>query len=178
MSKVQLKRKIGYFWPAATQGRKIILLYHSIGSTPWAMDKLQFSNQISWLSDHCHLLSFSNLLKSKPTSDIQVAISFDDGYQALYQHAASILLKNNICPIVYLNTGWISKHGAMRKRSDSKLGHYPDESFLTWHEVNELQHSSWEIGSHGVNHYNFAKLAENMTLQEFLQSKQDIESNT
>lgn len=173
--RLTLKRKIGKIWPSQSYGRKIILLYHSVGNSLWGMDKQQFSDQISWITDHCRVLSLTELIQSEPNKEIQVSVTFDDGYASLYHQVAPILAEKKIGAMVYINTGWIGEDKNSRKQSVAKLGHYPDESFLIWPEVKELYHAGWEIGSHGVNHYNFAKLDSESIHKELSLSKQHIE---
>lgn len=171
-----LKRRIGKIWPAFKRSRKIVILYHSVGNTPWATAEKTFEEQMQWLTNHCHVLTLTDLINTPQKKNIiQVAITFDDGYRSLYQNVAPVLLKNNISATVYLNTGWIAENTNERKKSVIELGHYPDEQFLTWQEVRELRQNGWEIGSHGVNHYNFAKTQEELTIQELIESKNIIE---
>src|SRR3990167_3384792 len=151
MSKVDVKRHIGHYWPSTNQvGRKVILLYHSIGNTCWGMPKQNFISQMDWIMDHCQVLTLSDLIKSKPNKEIQIALTFDDGYQTLYEQVAPILVKKNISGTVYINTGWMGETESHRKKSIAALGHYPEELFLTWHEVGVLHKMGWEIGSHWV----------------------------
>lgn len=178
MPHLHLKRKISWVWPAQYKSRKIILLYHSVGSTPWGMHPEMFSEQINWLTDNCEVLSLTDLIQAKPNKEvIQVAITFDDGYTTLYNQVAAKLKQKNISATVYLNTGWISEDENVHKSSEAKLGHYPDEFFLSWKEVKELYKAGWEIGSHGVNHYNFSLTEPKITRDELIQSKKTIEKN-
>lgn len=130
---------------------------------------------MNWLNDNCRMMSVSEIIHSNPTPDIQVALTFDDGYQSLYEQAEPITSYKKLRPLVYLNTGWIGQSKFDRKRSVAELGHYPDESFLIWPEVKDLHDAGWEIGSHGVNHYNFTMTEENITKQELSLSKESIE---
>lgn len=177
MTRMDWKRKIGMVWPAwRTKQRKIILLYHSVGNSVWATREQDFNDQINWLFDHCRILSLSELIQSSPSDDIQVALTFDDGYANLYAQVAPIFLQKKINPMLYVNTGWIGDSEKTRRLSDATLGHYPEESFLIWSEVNELHRQGWEIGSHGKNHYDFTQQAENIVKQELFDSKNEIET--
>lgn len=177
MNRLNLKRKMAMLWPACKKGNKIILLYHSVGNTPWAIDKALFYNQISWLVDHYSVLSLSTLIHSPHDNTVKIAITFDDGYQSLYQHIAPVLEDKKINATVYLTTGYIGHDANDRKQSETKLGHYPDESFLTWKEVKALHNAGWEIASHGINHYDFSLSEETLTTQELMDSKRDIETH-
>ncbi|HLB41967.1 MAG TPA: polysaccharide deacetylase family protein [Gammaproteobacteria bacterium] len=170
-----LKRQLGKLWVASPKGRKIILLYHSIGNSTWALSEKIFNNQIDWLCDHCEVLSLTELINVKPSTNIQVALTFDDGYVTLHQHVAPKLLDKKINGTAYINTGWIAENQNNRSQSVAKLGHYPDESFLIWPEVKSLYTAGWEIGSHGVNHYNFSQMAYGLMQKELSLSKTHIE---
>lgn len=176
MSNLRWKQAIAHFWPAKRQSsRKIILLYHSVGATEWGMSEKSFSQQMSWLADHCFVLPLTELIHAKPSREIQVAITFDDGYKTLHDYAAPILADKKIEAMVYINTGWIDEDERQNRLSQAVLGHYPNEYFLNWREVKALHQSGWEIGSHGVNHYNFADAEESVALQELIHSKKTIE---
>lgn len=175
MPHLKLKRNFGKIWPAKIQNRKLILLYHSVGQQGWAMSPQQFSEQMSWLADHCRILPLTQLIQAAPDRDMQVALTFDDGYQSLYEQALPILAAKKLTATVYLNTGWIGQDAHERQLSRADLGHYPDEAFLLWPEVQELYRAGWEMGSHGVNHYNFAETNATLTQQELAASKQEIE---
>ena len=175
MSTLALKRQLGKLWFASQKGRKIILLYHSIGTSKWAISNKIFNEQIDWLCDNCEILSLTELMNAKPNQNIQVALTFDDGYEALSQYVAPKFSSKKINGTVYINTGWIAENQYHRKQSVAQLGHYPDESFLTWYEIKNLFSAGWEIGSHGVNHYNFTQVSEKLMQQELSLSKMHIE---
>src|SRR3990167_2947831 len=174
--RLKLKRCIGTIWPEALNQRKVILLYHSVGNTPWGMPEKQFQNQIDWIADHCRVLSLPELVKTKSSQELQVALTFDDGYKTLYDIFAPIFARKKMNGMVYLNTGWIKEGEKDRNYSDASLGHYPGEMFLTWQEVKLLREKgSWDIGSHGVNHFNLRRIPLDLVKNELLQSKQDVE---
>jgi peptidoglycan/xylan/chitin deacetylase (PgdA/CDA1 family) len=177
MERLTIKRGLGSIWPASTKNRKVILLYHSVGTSPWATDKYQFIQQINWLHDHCQLLSLTQLIHAKPSDQLQIALTFDDGYQTLYDQVAPLLSAKKIPALVYINTGWIADNVQQRKASAPNLGHYPNEYFLTWDEVAQLEKNTWEIGSHGVNHDNFTTLQKTTIQQELIESKRHIQSH-
>lgn len=178
MKSLLLKRNIGKIYPNSNHSyhRRVMLIYHSVGSAPWSLNLENFQRQMEWLSACCEVLSISELLKSCGSdSSIQVGISFDDGYACLYEKAAPILREYNIQPIVYLNTGWVADCGERRRSSDAKLGHYPDEAFLNWEEVKKLHAEGWEFGSHGVDHLDLTAEGVEMIYDQLARSKQTIE---
>src|SRR3990167_32356 len=171
-----LKRKFAKIWPSYQKGRKIVLLYHSLEDSPWALSKNNFIDHIKWIFDHCVVLSLTDLIHAKPTHDTQIALTFDDGYFSLYRHVLPILNEKKMVATAYINTGWIGETLNDRKLSNSQLGHYPKDTFLTWPEVRDLHNEGWEIGSHGVNHHDFTSIESDLIKKELSYSKYQIES--
>lgn len=162
-------------WRILPSNRKIVLLYHSIGDSPWGLSERSFIDQLEWLYEHCTVLPLSSLIHASSSDKIQVAITFDDGYASLYHTVAKKLADKNLNATVYINTGWMGENETYRKRSNANLGHYPNEHFLIWQEVEALKRAGWEIGSHGVNHFNFSKLDLDVMREELSSSKAHIE---
>jgi len=150
------KRRIAKCYSACIRKnntRKIILLYHAVGNSPWAISTDTFRKQIQWLNQHCKITSLTKLLTMPEQEDtIEVALTFDDGYACLYDTILPILQAENAVATVYINTDCIGQCEKTRKLSVPALGHYPIETFLLWDEVRALEKLGWEIGSHGVNH--------------------------
>lgn len=130
---------------------------------------------MEWLARHCAILPLTELLtNSLSNQQIQVALTFDDGYACLYDTVLPILNAVKAVGTVYLNTGWIDRES--RKASSAELGHYPGEYFLTWSEVSALDKAGWEIGSHGVEHIDLTKQSPDIIEKELRHSKVEIES--
>lgn len=177
MNSLVWKRRIAKFYPSFTSfanWRKVILIYHSVGKGPWAISESLFQKQIEWLKINCDILPLTELLThSSSNPNIQVALTFDDGYACLYDTVLPILNAANAVGTVYVNTGWIDQQS--RKASCAELGHYPAEQFLTWNEVLALDEAGWEIGSHGVEHIDLTKQSADMMRKELCDSKKEIE---
>ena len=172
------KRLIGKLYPAPlSSGRRVILIYHAVGTGPQALPLEKFQQQVAWLQEYCEVVPLNTLLSHVNTGKkIQVALTFDDGYECVYRLAAPLLQAAKMPATVYLNTGWIGKNATHRKASDANLGHTAGESFLTWPEVTELANQGWEIGSHGVDHLDLTQQPLEVIQTELVHSKQHIES--
>tara|TARA_A100001035_G_C27752624_1_gene487226 strand:+ start:134 stop:949 length:816 start_codon:yes stop_codon:yes gene_type:complete len=177
-----IKRKLGQIYQLRNnhKKRKVIILYHSVGNTNLGMNKNKFINQLKWLKENCYIKNINDLLEtnnysaesSKPL-DIEVAITFDDGYQSVIKNIYPIMQELNISGCIYLNTNFIFNN---RNNKSSELnGHYHGEYFLSWKEIKELKKNGWEIGSHGCDHLDLTSISENLLKKELFNSKAKIE---
>jgi peptidoglycan/xylan/chitin deacetylase (PgdA/CDA1 family) len=176
MQTLAWKRRLGALWGmfARRRPRKVILLYHALGVNPPAVTENCFRQQIGWLVEHASIVPLDVLLKATSADGLQVAITFDDGYASLHDSVAPILKEHGVTATVYLNTGRVGE--SARKASDASLGHYPNEHFLTWSEVEALAKAGWTIGSHGVEHLDLTRAQIPEVEGELRESKQEIQS--
>lgn len=174
MSKLAVKRALGRLCRLAPRSpqRRIVLLYHAVGDSPWALSRESFAGQMAWLAEAAVIRPFADVLQSPVTAGIEVAITFDDGYWSLLT-AGEILNEYGAGATVYLNTGWVGD--TMNKRSVPEKGHYPDERFLTWDEVTVLQRAGWSIGAHGVEHLDLTALPRDRVEHELNESRLTVE---
>lgn len=178
--RLRWKRRLGTAFallPRAAH-RRVVLIYHAVGSSPWAIDHSVFKSQMEWLCAHARLSPLEELLAPSNTDtspqSLQVALTFDDGYACLADVVLPILSDLGVRATVYLNTGRIG--GRERLASDAALGHYPAERFLAWADVERLASSGWMIGSHGVEHRDLSVCSQGAVDRELLQSRKEIES--
>lgn len=153
--------------------RNVVLIYHSIGDSEWSVSETKFSAQMHWLAYNANLVSLSKLLEKPKNVGLNVAITFDDGYESIYKIALPIMDRYKFTATVYLNTGWIKE--SHNEITDELLGHYPGETFMNWSQVSELKNNGWNIGSHGVEHEDLTMLPEQKIKYELEQSKLKIE---
>jgi len=176
MSTLTWKRGLGRILakPALARSRRLILLYHSLGANAPAVSVAIFRQQVAWLAEHATIVSLESMVQDSGEDGLRVALSFDDGYASLHDQVAPILAEYGATATVYLNTGWIG--GTARKSSDAALGHYPQEHFLTWNEVETLAKAGWTIGSHGLEHRDLTRQPAAVVAGELSDSKREIES--
>jgi len=177
VNKLLWKRRIGRVaahLPRA-RSRRVILLYHSIGESPWAVREDDFRAQLELLNC-AELCSLDTLLRDDRSPGMHVALTFDDGYASLLDTAAELMTEFDATATVYLNSGLMAD--TARQSSDPTQGHYPDETFLSWVDVQRLLSLKWTIGSHGVQHLDLTAVAPDVALSELSNSKTAIERRT
>jgi peptidoglycan/xylan/chitin deacetylase (PgdA/CDA1 family) len=176
MTRILIKRMLGRLASVRRRNsiRKIVLIYHSIGSGPWALAERSFGSQVEWLARNARLTSLTQLLEQDLRDPVQVAITFDDGYANLHDLALPILKQHAAVATVFVNTDSIA--GEMRRPSDSRLGYYPGELFLSWRDVLRLSEAGWSIGSHGERHLDLTAADDETARRELANSKSTIES--
>ena len=176
--RITIKRLAGRLASAfpRPQGRRIVLLYHSIGDGPWAIPRASFARQMAKVAEIATIVDLaalvdgsSEFVRDRPS----VAVTFDDGYASLLDEAAPVLRDVGAGATVFLNTGHIGD--VLRERSDAALGHYPGETFLTWPELEPLIAAGWHVGAHGVRHLDFSMVPGELAEAELAESKAAIE---
>jgi len=178
MSTLSWKRRIGLLsglLPAA-KPRKVILLYHTLGDRAPAVSVNRFREQLAWLAANAQLVSLDRILTARSDAALEVAFTFDDGYASLHDEVAPLLQTLGASATVYVNSARIGEN--LRNSSDPAQGHYPNEHFLTWPEVQALAAAGWCIGSHGVEHLDLTAVPAAMAAQQLAASKQEIAART
>jgi len=174
-TKVALKRilsKVGRLRQPSIK-RKIALIYHSLGESQWAVSERMFRAQMEWLRASVKLVSLCELLEEDLDDALQVAITFDDGYASLHDSAASVLYDVKTTATVFLTTGCIDE--ISRNFTNASKGHYPQERFLSWRDVDELVAAGWMVGSHGMDHIDLTEATPEVARNQLGASKRLIE---
>lgn len=133
-----------------------ILSYHEIAdksetlNSTYAVTPLNFEKQVNWLINNgYHFIGIDDILAyrktSKPLPDRAVLITFDDGYQSVYDNAYPIIKKYKIPTVIAVVGSWLRG-----KEKVSFSGHMIERSkFLGQEEIKEMMSSGLvEIASH------------------------------
>ena len=174
IDRIAWKRRIGAAlgWIPRAPSRSIVLLYHAVGSGPWAITGEQFRTQMQWLAQVARVVPLDTLLGTKTGQGLDVALTFDDGYSSVHDCALPLLAPLGLPATVYLNTGWVGVDEA--RPSQSELGHYPGETFMRWSDAGALVKAGWTVGSHGVDHVDLTDAPAATCRLQLLQSREAI----
>jgi peptidoglycan/xylan/chitin deacetylase (PgdA/CDA1 family) len=166
-----------WLWRAAARRRVTILLYHRVSDD--ARDNLtvgieQFDRQIALLRRRCDMLSLDEALTlttPRPSVRPAVCITFDDGYEDNYRHAAPILRRHNVAAAFFVATGIVGTDSPFPH--DIRRGN-PPIPVMTWSQLRELRHDGFTIGSHSVTHIDCAREPEDVVVRELAQSRDQL----
>ena len=140
---------------AAADGTLTILMYHAITSTriddagQMSVSAAAFSRQMDELASAgvavVDLTAGAQALRDGSARKPSVAITFDDGFVGVHDHAAPVLRRRGWPATVFITTAWIGERAM--PLAEPRLGRP-----LSWREVGALKSSGFSIGSHTHTH--------------------------
>lgn len=136
-----------------------ILNYHRVGGGTTSQIDLPvelFEWQMDHVRRHCLVIALDELLDHSALSVDAVAITFDDGYADLYEHAYPILRRFGLPATVYVATRFLEE-GILRPGGDGTGGR-GEARPLGWAQAVEMMHSRLiTIGGHTHAHADLAR---------------------
>ncbi len=155
-----------------------VLAYHKIspqkefGLTTVTPD--MFENQMRFLHDagfESH--TFKDLDIHSNISENRIIITFDDGYESIYQYALPILKKYNFKAVVFVLSDFIGKLNSWEAYPIQRRHRH-----LNVDHLKTLTDHGFEIGSHGKRHRFLPAISDRDLEEELKSSKIEIESIT
>jgi peptidoglycan/xylan/chitin deacetylase (PgdA/CDA1 family) len=147
--------------------KTIYLNYHNLGyGVQVGINKVHpsiFKNHINLIEEI--------LLKRE---DIDISITFDDGYENIYKYAQSGLNESSIKEKkVFIITDYIGKENTW----DFSF-YFNRYNHLNKDQIKSLHADGWEIGSHGLSHRSFLSINRDEAKNEIVVSKEILEEMT
>ena len=102
--------------------------------------------------------------------DRTFVITFDDGYQTVYDEAFPVLQRYGLSATIFLTVGQTGT-----AKLGGRLPSLNDRAMLTWHQVREMQKWGITFGAHTLTHPDLTRLPFNQVEAEVLDSKAIIE---
>jgi peptidoglycan/xylan/chitin deacetylase (PgdA/CDA1 family) len=157
-----------------------ILMYHHIQADSPVLYNLtvplrSFERQIRWLSQEGYetisLERLGRFIRGQDTLPKNpVIITFDDGYQSVWEHAKPVLDQSDFTATVFLVFRAIGRHNIWDLQKSVATLPCMDKA-----TCRQLLYDGWEIGSHGLNHYALTELAPDALSDELTGSKISLE---
>ena len=147
--------------------RLVILCYHNVRSGErrafaWQMDELLRAGTPVDLDG----------TRADPREDLQVAVTFDDGYAEIGRNALPELAERGIPSTIFVPSGNLG--GRPMWNGGTGCGPGEDRIF-TSEELRDLAHPLVRVGSHSVSHADLTKLGTEEALRELCRSKEELE---
>ena len=122
-----------------------VLLYHAVEehSSPYtdalgvSVSPAMFEANLKYINDHYNVVPVDDLGKS-PAPDNALAITFDDGYRSVYEHAYPLLRKYRMPACVYLITCAVENRLVWVNELNWALLKHPKESLAICHQFPDL----------------------------------------
>jgi peptidoglycan/xylan/chitin deacetylase (PgdA/CDA1 family) len=160
-------RIIYCLWGKELRKTLIILTYHAINTSSIP----RFEKQMDMILDMGAPVSLDGDLCMLPGST-NIAVTFDDGYQSVFQNALPILENKRIPATIFITTGCLGK----KPMWVSNINHcLAAEIVLTNAQLKALPSDLVTVGSHTVSHINLNSADAIIAKKEIFESKETIE---
>ncbi len=154
-----------------------ILCYHSVQPgwhSPLAVEPEAFARQAAWLRRTRRVLPLADSLPRLDRSGRlprgEAALTFDDGFAALYEHALPVLTRERLPATVFLVAKTLTPAGQPVDWVDTP-GPEP-LSTLTLDEVLEMQEAGMNFQSHSWAHLDLTNLTEAECVRDLRESRE------
>ena len=116
------------------------------------------------------LCSYNDYISASDKTNL-IICTFDDAYESVYKNALPIMKKYKFTATVFVCPDLIGKSNDWNHR-DEVVRFHMDKNMLI-----KLKHEGWEIGSHGLGHYNLLRLSQS-ELENTLEGSKKILAET
>lgn len=146
--------------PALSAESVVVLQYHHVSDSTPAVTSIspsQFKAHLQYLQDNDFNVMDIHTAQAAIESGEQlpekaVVITFDDGYQNVYDNAADLLHEFDMPYTVFINPELLRKH----------TGHY-----MGWEELKAMQDKGATIANHGQSHGHLIRQKANENVEEW-----------
>lgn len=167
--------------PSRTSGRRsddiVVLCYHGVSPT-WESD---LSVPPESLAQHVQALlgkgyrgvTFQDAIFSRKFPKV-FAITFDDAYISVFEHALPILSRAGVPATVFVPTSFPDSTSPMSWQGIEEwldTPHAAELICMTWEQLRELRRQGWEVGSHTRSHPHLTTLDDGALADELRLSR-------
>lgn len=142
-----------------------ILTYHRIAEDqgdPFAVPSRDFAEQMAVLADSGVVTSLDKAMSALEGSSASegpcIVLTFDDGTRDFISVAAPLLRRLNLPGTLYVCPSQVGSSG-----------------FLSWQDLEQLCHSGFEVGSHGLDHRTLGKVQPEELRHQVVESRRILE---
>lgn len=154
-----------------------ILCYHSVQpgwASALAVEPADFELQGAWLARHRSVLPLATAVglldRSGRLPAGAAAVTFDDGFAALYDHAMPVLRRYRLPSTIFLVAQTLTPHGQPVDWVDN-LGSV-SLSTLTREQILDMQAQGVDFQSHSFAHHDLTRLGFDRCVQDLRESRE------
>jgi peptidoglycan/xylan/chitin deacetylase (PgdA/CDA1 family) len=155
----------------------LVLCYHAISDgwdVPWAVTSTQLREQLESLVKRGYrAVTFFEAVTSAQAGPT-LAITFDDGFASVLDHAAPILSSLDLVATIFVVTDFVDGNDPLEWPGiEGWRGgvHEREIRGLSWNELRELTTMGWEVGSHTRTHPHLTQLENDLLAAELSGSR-------
>ena len=154
-----------------------VLAYHAIGEcvedrAGLFVSRAAFEAQMAFLARTAEVVDLTTLVAGHERRGRRpvVAITFDDGYRSVLEHAAPVLARHGFPATIFVPTAFLGRANEWDEPSDCPLG------ILTADELLEAERAGLRMESHGAAHLDLGRATEEEVERDLRESIEVLES--
>jgi peptidoglycan/xylan/chitin deacetylase (PgdA/CDA1 family) len=155
----------------------LVLTYHAVepGPAPLCVQPELFAEHAAVIADSgIPVLSVGEIAAALRAGELPkraVAITFDDGFASVVEHAAPALREHGLRATVFCVAG----HLGGKNDWATQAGWAPELRLATAGDLGSLAREGWELGSHGVGHTPLHAASDDAARREVVDSRSLLE---
>lgn len=152
--------------------RDVVLLYHSVGGVPgidyrWDVPVSVFRDQIHRFSARYELVDLETIATTRDPSQKRVAITFDDGFRSVYEHALPVLAAYDAPATLFVNPAFVDDEHFDELRARHDLPSTAHDVSLTSDQLHEIAaEDRLTLGNHTFSHHDLSELPNGKAVQD------------
>jgi peptidoglycan/xylan/chitin deacetylase (PgdA/CDA1 family) len=161
----------------------LVLCYHALSPSweaPLSLSPDLFERQVSLLVRRGWRGTTFRDAVQDPPADKTLAVTFDDAFASVYEHAFPILSSLGVPATVFAPTSFMSERQPLRWNGIDHWLQTQSASELrgmSWEDLGHLQEAGWEVGSHTRTHPRLTSLDDKQMRDELAESRHEIAAN-
>ena len=159
-----------------------VLCYHSV-DRDWrsqlSIPTETFADHVSWIIDNVQILTLGDAISRMDRSGTlprgSTALTFDDGYTGVYEHAFPMLRRLGMTATLFAVSGALDGGVRPVEWLDERDRGGRDVAVMGPEAVRELAEAGWTIGSHSHTHRDLTQLSEHECELDLRHSREALE---
>ncbi|HEY1508494.1 MAG TPA: polysaccharide deacetylase family protein [Solirubrobacteraceae bacterium] len=161
----------------------LVLCYHALSDSweaPLSLSPDLFERQVSLLVRRgWRGTTFRDAVQAPP-ADKTLAVTFDDAFASVYEHAFPILSSLGVPATVFAPTSFMAERQPLHWNG---IDHWlqtqsaPELRGMSWEDLGRLHEAGWEVGSHTRTHPRLTSLDDKEMRDELAESRREIAAN-